>query len=107
MCPPHPGKRPMTKPLEVPTACGPIASPLVAGTRLSREDSAALAATLEARQEGLDALESLARAVGTCPDNLPRTGTLEARHLDVPLCLAIEALRARQAETRDMMKALA
>ena len=90
----------MTEILEPQIACGPVAPSRL---RLSREDRTVLSIMLETRQEGLDALESLARAVGTCTDSMPREGMVEARHLDVPLTLAIEAFRARQVETQAIL----
>jgi len=91
----------MTKTLEVPTACGPIAPRL----HHSREVSATLSSLLEARQEGLDALESLALAVGTCTESMPRARgeMIEAWHLDVLLTQAIQAFRLRQVETRELL----
>ena len=70
----------------------------------TREDRSFLAGLEEGRQEGLDALEALADALGTNLDSLPRGGAVDAKRLDVLLCMAIEAMRHRQAETRGELR---
>ena len=70
----------------------------------SRDDHHFLVGLEEGRQEGLDALEALAEALGTNLDSLPRSGVVDAKRLDVLLSLSIEALRARQVETRGELR---
>lgn len=67
---------------------------------MTQDDRTFFVGLEEGRQEGLDALEALAEALGTNLDSLPRGGVVDAKRLDVLLSLAIEALRARQVETR-------
>jgi hypothetical protein len=89
----------MKKTQETPKTGGPV----VLG-RLRTQDEAFFAGMVEGRQEGLDALEALAEAVGTCTESTPRVGTMETKRLDVLLSLTIEAFRARQTESQALQQ---